>query len=376
LTCWRKGKDPKAAVASPADPGRQREELPSPRGSLRRALLRAHPLAYLALLAVALFSLQPFRYHPAMMAQLFVHAAALPGLGLGLACAALAALWAMLRGEIKPGAKRDSGFFRGRLSASVLATRLYWSDWIWTLAVTSLIMTLHFLVKISIHAINPRLFDAVLATYDRGLGLGHDPVALLLSLLEPFPWILRFLDFAYGFAYFATVVISGPALAFLVPARKDRLAFAAAFNLLWIVGAVFYVAFPSWGPAFSNHDAFAAAQAHMPVTRWGQGELAKELWGLLSDPYGQRPYGFGGVAAFPSLHIAVITLLTLCSWRAWKSWGLVNAGIAVVLFIGSMVTGYHYLFDSLAGIVIAAAALLLADRWVSACLRAQGEGGS
>jgi hypothetical protein len=78
----------------------------------------------------------------------------------------------------------------------------------------------------------------------------------------------------------------------------------------------------------------------MPITVYVQTELLKELKGVIERPAGPRPIRFGGVAAFPSLHLAVITLFTL-----------------------AVVTGYHYLLDGLAGMVIGAACYRMALTW-------------
>src|SRR5207248_3280852 len=60
-----------------------------------------------------------------------------------------------------------------------------------------------------------------------------------------------------------------------------------------------------------------------------------------------------GVAAFPSLHVAFQTLAFL--WmRRLTSWGGTLFGIfALFIFIGSIVTGWHYLVDGIAGALLA-----------------------
>jgi membrane-associated phospholipid phosphatase len=60
-----------------------------------------------------------------------------------------------------------------------------------------------------------------------------------------------------------------------------------------------------------------------------------------------------GVGAFPSLHVASQMYVFLCARRVWRT-GQVLFGIFVLLiFLGSMITGWHYLIDSLAGLLMA-----------------------
>ena len=59
------------------------------------------------------------------------------------------------------------------------------------------------------------------------------------------------------------------------------------------------------------------------------------------------------MAAFPSLHVAFQTLVFLWMRRVWR-WGEIVFGVfAVAILIGSLVTGWHYLIDGIAGIALA-----------------------
>ena len=64
---------------------------------------------------------------------------------------------------------------------------------------------------------------------------------------------------------------------------------------------------------------------------------------------------FLGIAAFPSLHVAFEFLVWLWVRRVWRAGAILYAIFTVIIFLGSVVTGWHYLIDSLAGLALAAA---------------------
>jgi len=68
------------------------------------------------------------------------------------------------------------------------------------------------------------------------------------------------------------------------------------------------------------------------------------------------------VAAFPSLHVAFQTLVFLWMRRVWRWGGLVFGVIAVTILIGSVVTGWHYFVDGIAGALIAWLCYTLSSR--------------
>jgi len=143
-----------------------------------------------------------------------------------------------------------------------------------------------------------------------------------------------------------------------------------AFCLLWVVGGLLYVSFPSWGPVFIHPHFFERTLQSMPITVYVQQELFQELKGVLYNPLGARSIRFGGVAAFPSLHLAVISLFTAASRKVNRYWFAFNLVVAVAMFFGSLLTGYHYLFDSLAGVAVGLICYHYSRRWAHMSLAA------
>ena len=70
---------------------------------------------------------------------------------------------------------------------------------------------------------------------------------------------------------------------------------------------------------------------------------------------------FFGVAAFPSLHVGFQVLAFFWMHRLTR-WGTVFALLALFTFIGSVVTGWHYVIDGVAGGLLAWACYAAAQR--------------
>ncbi len=218
-------------------------------------------------------------------------------------------------------------------------------------AVLALLLPVHFLLKSFLHLVNPRTWDAQLYAWDQRIFFGISPGRFFGALL-PTPPLLRAIDTIYSGFYFV-LVIGYTAIAFgLLPVTR-KFAFAAAFVFLWVGGTVLYIAVPSWGPVFVFSEDFRPALAHMPITVYVQKILFGEISSLVSNPLGRRRIELGSVAAFPSMHLAEMTLLALASRPISHVWFRWNLALVAVMLFGSVVTGFHYLLDGYAGIALA-----------------------
>ena len=63
-----------------------------------------------------------------------------------------------------------------------------------------------------------------------------------------------------------------------------------------------------------------------------------------------------GIAAFPSLHVGFQTFVFLWFRRLWLSGQIIFAIFVLLIFLGSVITGWHYLVDAYAGLLLAAIA--------------------
>jgi membrane-associated phospholipid phosphatase len=220
----------------------------------------------------------------------------------------------------------------------------------------------HFLLKSSIYLVNSRTWDSQLLRLDRALHFGISPSLFLLELFNS-PVAYRATDLYYATLY-GIIVVTYPSIFVAIAEKQLRRAFAAAFVLVMILGWIGYAALPSWGPVFIQPAEFEKALSYMPMTVKIQSQLFEETSSLVRNPLGQRTIVYGGIAAFPSLHVAILTLFALVSRRISRGWFKVNILLILLMIVGSVVTGYHYLIDAYAGLILGWGAYRIGDFWV------------
>ena len=209
-------------------------------------------------------------------------------------------------------------------------------------------------IKLVVPIYHPRLFDQELWNLDQAMLLGVSPNVLLLDLL-PNRWFLLTIDTTYAYVFFATFMVT---LGYFLsePSRRIRIAFSNGNTVLWITGAWLYMLVPSLGPAFRFPEIWFAYSQSLPRTQYFQAMLMRNYQNVLRMSGGNGGADVQlilGIGAFPSLHVAFQTFVLLWVRRVWPSGQLLFAIFAAAILIGSVVTGWHYLIDGLAGIVIA-----------------------
>jgi membrane-associated phospholipid phosphatase len=199
------------------------------------------------------------------------------------------------------------------------------------------------------------LFDRQLAELDRSMLGGHEPAALLHSLLGT-GLITQVLSAAYvAFIVFLPLTI-GIALVFARDLQAG-LFYTTAQSVNWLLGAGSYFLLPSLGPIYAEPSAFAGLP-HSEAARL-QGVLLDQRLDFLRDPGAATPQS---IAAFASLHISM-------SFTAVVAAHLLGAGrrLRTGLWIWFAVTaldtiylGWHYVLDDVGGLALGALALVLA----------------
>lgn len=208
-------------------------------------------------------------------------------------------------------------------------------------------------IKLMIPLLHPRLFDQQLWNLDRAIFFGYSPNVFLVTIFSA-PPVLRVIDWTYANVFFASLSIAGVFFA-SAPERRVRIAFMNSNVLLWLIGAWLYVALPSLGPAYRFPEVWLPLAPLLDRTQTFQRLLMTNYNAVVAQLRGvRRPFNIlFGVAAFPSLHVA-FQMLAFLWMRRLTSWGGIVFGIfAVFIFIGSIVTGWHYLIDGVAGALLA-----------------------
>ncbi|WP_099825990.1 phosphatase PAP2 family protein [Oceaniglobus indicus] len=209
-------------------------------------------------------------------------------------------------------------------------------------------------IKTSLPFLIPFWADPPMAEIDRVLHFGIDPWRITHALLPN--WSPRW----FQIYYVAIWLI--PALyfpVFLVLLDNDRARIRAYLTLYvwaWVgIGTVFALIFMSAGPVF--HDRLLGGTRFAPLMEVlaEKGFLASSLGAiqsLLWDNYvsGSQTLG-SGISAFPSVHVALATLIALYVSERWRL-AIVPMVVMVAGYqILSVHLGWHYAIDGYFSII-------------------------
>ena len=198
-------------------------------------------------------------------------------------------------------------------------------------------------LKSMIPAVVPFWADEALAATDRALFIDSEAFALSMKPA------LRALGIFYGFWH---GVHLGGILWVLNWKAGNKARHILSFMLTWSIGMALAFAFSSTGPLFTGgYDPAVAPESVQ--------KAAAFLWANYQA--GGAQIG-GGISAFPSMHVA------LAAWLAivLKDRGLPILGVAYLagVFLCSIILGWHYAIDGVAGVAIALVANRLARSWL------------
>lgn len=230
--------------------------------------------------------------------------------------------------------------------------------------VLAAVMTSHvyFWIKLLVPILNERDFDQLLWNLDQSLFFGFAP-ALLFADLFSHPAAMRVIDWSYAKVFFTSFTVAF--MFFLaVPSRRVRMAFITGSSILWIAGAWIYLIAPSLGPALRFPELWAPYAESLRVTVYSQALLMDNYRKVLMWKQGasEGVHYMLGVAAFPSLHVGFQTYLFLWMRHLWVFGQIVFGIFVLAIAVGSVVTGWHYLIDGIAGALLALTAYLAGAR--------------
>ncbi len=210
--------------------------------------------------------------------------------------------------------------------------------------------------KVMIPALNPRIWDELLIKIDSVLCFGINPNEFLLTVFEGAPPLIsRMLDRFYH----SFVIVQGAITAWFVtePQMRRRIVFGASVTTLWILGTWSYVIMPALGPVYVFEDFLPRIATVFSDTAASQVALLQNYQMvqriIVGEPGMIAPHL--GIAAMPSLHVAVQFFLFLWARFIGSRLSLLLLATTTLTLFGSIATGWHYLIDGLAGLVLAIA---------------------
>jgi hypothetical protein len=251
---------------------------------------------------------------------------------------------------------------RGRRFLRSIANAGWMTDTVRLIIGNAFLIGVYGAIKLVVPIYNGRLYDEQLWKIDSAMFGGYSPVIFVLSAFSN-PHVLQFFDASYARIFLVSLNI---AYVYFMshPSRRLRIAFADGNMALWCVGAWLYLLVPSLGPAYVFPDLWLVYRQWQPVTNQLHATLIANYEGMLRIKRGAGATVFllYGVAAFPSLHVAFQTFMFVWMRRLWISAQVLFGFFTVLILLGSMITGWHYLIDGIAGIVMAVACYAVAAR--------------
>jgi hypothetical protein len=197
--------------------------------------------------------------------------------------------------------------------------------------------------------------DPMLANVDRAL-FGQDPWILAHRV---FGWAAPFIDQVYiswAPAKFGTLLI-----VLVLPESHKKSKILVAYFLLFAMIVFGQYAFSSAGPIFYAEFGFGNRFQHIPIEHWvgtARSYLMHDHAKVGGDPG-------GGISAWPSFHVAG-ALWTAQVWYAWdRRFGALGLLWFAIILIGSVLLGWHYAVDSIAGVLMALGAWAVAPKIIN-----------
>jgi len=199
-------------------------------------------------------------------------------------------------------------------------------------------------------------YDHAQATIDAWLHFGKDPWRWLHAI-GGYHWVLAVVEFNYNVLWF---VICFGALFFVATspaADRVRRRYFLLFLFVWVTcGNVLAGIFLSAGPVFygavsGDQGRYAELSAFLSTSHSGNSAATYQTY--LWDLYVKGLPGFGGgISAFPSVHVGLITLNALFAYEYSRRLGALAFAYVAFVLASSVYLGWHYAIDGYVSIIV------------------------
>jgi hypothetical protein len=238
--------------------------------------------------------------------------------------------------------------------------------------VLHLVLVLHSNLHRRVPHINAHLYDEAFRQVDRAMFLGVDPVEFMThNSFFSSDAFCAFIDQTYVMWYAIKFVVVG--YFFFQPDLRELRRFATAFVLMWAIHMPVVLLWPTLGPAFIHPQWFEPL--NLPRAQEIQAMLWEAYQRAASDPQAQVQQ-FEGISGFYSLHVGLVGMYAMFLWRHSRIIASVMWLYTLIIFVGSGLTGWHYLCDGVAGVAVGWLAFAVARRFYPLKRRPLAEGES
>ncbi|HIP21985.1 MAG TPA: hypothetical protein EYG79_00070 [Rhodobacteraceae bacterium] len=233
-----------------------------------------------------------------------------------------------------------------------------------TLVGVAIFMAAFATVETSFAMVMPFYADGCFAEMDRWLLLGQDAWVVAHRY---FPELgAPLVDLIYGRIWIPLVFLF-PFYLVLFDKNQERVAryILLYFVAFFIVGNVLALMFLSVGPVYYDtyygEDTFARLQGALEGSGVSTSHIGRVQTILGDIFFANDGTQASDIAAFPSVHVSSIMVVALYAFERNRVLGVImSAYVGAILFL-SVYTGYHWLVDGLASILI----MIVANFWLT-----------
>jgi len=183
------------------------------------------------------------------------------------------------------------------------------------------------------------------------------------------PWAVALSDWVY-FLFFHHIALVALFL-FSRADRIDEIRYFIALCACYLIGVLSYFLMPTLGPVYFDPGSFAYVRDLVSFTPMIQDFLRSATEAAVNGQLKTiETYAF--IAGMPSLHMAHETVMLHFSRRSRAMFAM-SLVFWAGSFISVLVLGWHYLFEALAGLLLACMALAVAGRVAGSPQRLAGK---
>jgi hypothetical protein len=192
--------------------------------------------------------------------------------------------------------------------------------------------------------VSPFWADPLFADLDRVI-FGTDPWRISHAFLGPATPVI---DQIYGF----WIPIKAITMLAVIAAPPSRLKAQAMISqaVMWaLLGMVLAYVFSSAGPLFYERVTGAARFTALPIdSSLIAGRVSEMLWAEYAS--GQIAFG-SGISAMPSMHVAFGVWTAYILARFGRPFAVLGYAYALIIFVGSVHLGWHYVVDGIVSVL-------------------------